>query len=62
MLGSSRTGAEPRSTFVIDAETLAFGVRPDRLRPRTGRDRKGIDGSVLIDGIPLTGWDHQHRA
>ncbi|HEX8486516.1 glycoside hydrolase family 35 protein [Sphingomonas sp.] len=41
----------------IDLLISAFG----RINygPLTGRDRKGIDGMVLLGGVPLTGWDHQ---
>lgn len=45
-----------RKGDLLDLLVSAFG----RINygPLLGRDRKGIDGQVTLDGVPLTGWDH----
>lgn len=45
-----------RRRDTLDLLVAAFG----RINygPLLGRDRKGIDGAVTLDGVPLLGWDH----
>jgi beta-galactosidase len=55
-LGQTELRVTLRAGETLDLLVSAFG----RINygPLTGRDRKGIDGAVMLDGTPLSGWDH----